>query len=135
MLAVTAACSSTPAKESPDHDTATPIQHLVVIFQENVSFDHYFGTYPRAANVDGQPFTASANTPAVDGLTPDLLTHNPNRFQPVRLGGTSQQVTCDQDHDYTPEQLAFNGGAMNRFVEHTEIATCKPPIFSAPITR
>ncbi len=25
---------------------ATPIQHLVVIFQENVSFDHYFGTYP-----------------------------------------------------------------------------------------
>ena len=26
--------------------TATPIKHLVVIFQENVSFDHYFGTYP-----------------------------------------------------------------------------------------
>ena len=28
--------------------TATPIKHLVVIFQENVSFDHYFGTYPNA---------------------------------------------------------------------------------------
>ena len=28
----------------------TPIKHLVVIFQENVSFDHYFGTYPHAAN-------------------------------------------------------------------------------------
>ena len=26
--------------------TATPIRHLVVVFQENVSFDHYFGTYP-----------------------------------------------------------------------------------------
>jgi len=26
--------------------TTTPIQHLVVIFQENVSFDHYFATYP-----------------------------------------------------------------------------------------
>ncbi len=24
--------------------TATPIQHIVVIFQENISFDHYFGT-------------------------------------------------------------------------------------------
>jgi phospholipase C len=24
--------------------TATPIKHLVVIFQENVSFDHYFAT-------------------------------------------------------------------------------------------
>ncbi len=28
--------------------TATPIKHLVVIFDENVSFDHYFGTYPFA---------------------------------------------------------------------------------------
>ena len=28
----------------------TPIQHVVVIFQENVSFDHYFGTYPAAMN-------------------------------------------------------------------------------------
>ena len=28
--------------------TTTPIQHLVVIFQENISFDHYFGTYPNA---------------------------------------------------------------------------------------
>src|SRR3954451_20479301 len=33
---------------------ATPIQHLVVIFQENVSFDHYFGTYPKAANRPGE---------------------------------------------------------------------------------
>jgi phospholipase C len=33
--------------------TATPIQHLVIIFQENVSFDHYFGTYPNATNPAG----------------------------------------------------------------------------------
>ena len=35
--------------------TATPIKHLVVIFQENVSFDHYFGTYPEALNAPGEP--------------------------------------------------------------------------------
>ena len=35
--------------------TATPIKHLVVIFQENVSFDHYFATYPVAANPSGEP--------------------------------------------------------------------------------
>ena len=29
---------------------ATPIEHLVVIFNENISFDHYFGTYPNATN-------------------------------------------------------------------------------------
>ena len=28
--------------------TTTPIKHVVVIFQENISFDHYFGTYPNA---------------------------------------------------------------------------------------
>ena len=28
--------------------TKTPIKHLVVIFQENVSFDHYFGTYTKS---------------------------------------------------------------------------------------
>ena len=28
--------------------TTTPIKHLVVIFGENISFDHYFGTYPNA---------------------------------------------------------------------------------------
>src|ERR1700689_5307890 len=57
----------------------TPIQHVVVIFGENISFDHYFGTYPVAQNPPGQPrFTALANTPAVNGLTPALLTNNPN---------------------------------------------------------
>src|SRR5438309_1757457 len=30
--------------------TATPIKHLVVIFQENISYDHYFGIYPNATN-------------------------------------------------------------------------------------
>ena len=39
--------------------TATPIRHLVVIFDENISFDHYFATYPNAVNPLGEPsFTA-----------------------------------------------------------------------------
>jgi phospholipase C len=61
--------------------TATPIQHLVVIFQENVSFDHYFGTYPVAANPPGEPqFIARPETPSVNGLSGSLLTNNPNLF-------------------------------------------------------
>ncbi len=46
----------------PDQNgrTATPIKHVVVIFQENVSFDHYFGTYPDAANTDGQTVHGAA---------------------------------------------------------------------------
>ena len=68
--------------------TATPIQHLVVIFQENVSFDHYFGTYPNALNPKGEPkFRAAATTPTVNGLNNALLGNNPNliiqRMAPV----------------------------------------------------
>jgi len=45
--------------------TSTPIKHVVVIFQENVSFDHYFATYPLAQNPAGDPqFHASRSTPS-----------------------------------------------------------------------
>jgi len=98
--------------------TSTPIKHLVVIFQENVSFDHYFGTYPHAANTDGQPFYASPSTPSVNGLSGALLTANPNLSNPQRLS-YSQAATCDQDHDYTDEQSAFDHGLMDMFVQKT----------------
>jgi phospholipase C len=119
--------------------TRTPIKHIVVIFQENVSFDHYFGTYPNAANTDGQFFRAARNTPAVDGLLPatsrtlppnlrhstNLLATNPNSSAPQRLDSTATgksgnaggQLTCDQDHDYSDEQQAFDGGKMDHFVQ------------------
>jgi phospholipase C len=109
--------------------TATPIKHLVVIFQENISFDHYFGTYPYAPNTDGNPFHAKPGTPTVNGLyttiTPSgpvgpLLTNNPNTYNPARLT-PSQALTCDQDHDYTPEQKAVDNGKMDKFVQNTEI--------------
>ena len=41
--------------QTADAPTTTPIKHLVVIFQENVSFDHYFATYPTATNPASEP--------------------------------------------------------------------------------
>ncbi|HEY4011580.1 MAG TPA: alkaline phosphatase family protein [Acidobacteriaceae bacterium] len=116
-------------------DTATPIKHLVVIFQENVSFDHYFGTYPNALNVKGEPkFVAAAGTPSVNGFTDGLLYANPNFLNktlngagasnPFRLD-RSEAATADQDHDYTPEQQAFDGGLMDGFPKYT--GTPGPP--------
>ena len=98
--------------------TTTPIKHLVVIYQENVSFDHYFATYPVAANTAGEPtFSAASNTPSINGLTGPLLgANNPNSVAPFRLG-RDQAQTCDQDHTYTDEQKAFDSGLMDKFVE------------------
>jgi hypothetical protein len=41
-------------------------------------------------------------------------------------------LTCDQDHDYRPEQQAFNHGLMNRFLQHTQVVDCSPPEVSRP---
>src|SRR3954447_4466720 len=65
---------------------ATPIEHVVVIFGENESFDHYFGRYPIAANPPGQPpFTPNGAEPPIDGLTVALRTANPNARNPQRI--------------------------------------------------
>jgi phospholipase C len=114
----------------PGDNTATPIKHVVVIFQENVSTDHYFATYPVATNPPNEPqFNAAPDTPTANGLSGPLLTSNPNELvtgnpadNPVRLDRT-EPVTCDNDHDYTAEQAAMNGGLMNMFVEQTTCGT------------
>ena len=113
-LVALAACGEARAQAA-----ATPIKHLIVVFQENISFDHYFGTYPTAKNVAGEtPFQAAPGTPSVNGLTSALLEHNPNKANPYRLS-PAQAVTCDMDHDYEAEQKAFDGGLMDKFVEYT----------------
>jgi phospholipase C len=125
--------------------TRTPIKHLVVIFQENVSFDHYFGTYPKALNLAGEtPFAASKHTPkSINTLvTPldttnhfkplvgvDLINNNPNA-NPAAPGNSkvngpgatnpfrlapSQALTTDQGHNESPEESAYDNGKMDGF--------------------
>ncbi len=134
-LAITALCGGTAGA------TATPIQNIVVIFQENVSFDHYFGTYPNATNPSGEPaFTAAPGTPTVNGLSQILLTNNPNKFNvangagasnPFRLDRT-EAATSDQNHAYEAEQLAFDSGLMDAFPDATGTAG-PPPGTSFPV--
>ena len=121
-----APASAFPGHGYPDHSnqTQTPIKHLVVIFDENISFDHYFGTYPKAANTDGTTFTAAANTPKANTLvTSGTLTSNPNLYPPSRLT-PAQALTCDQNHSYAAEQAAVDNGKMDMFVQKTETDTC-----------
>jgi phospholipase C len=132
--------------------TATPIKHLVVIFQENVSYDHYFGTYPHALNLPGETqFHASALTPKNNNLlTPldpnsnfapipglDLINNNPNgptgsgaaqngagASNPFRLS-PAQALTSDQGHNESPEESAYDNGKMDLFPKF--VGTAGPP--------
>jgi phospholipase C len=119
--------------------TKTPIKHLVVVFNENRSFDHYFGTYPNALNVEGEPrFEPAKNTPTqINNLlsSPTLLDNNPNAnpnvvpsngaivteptnganaTNPFRIDRT-QADTAGQNHSYTPEQSAYDNGKNDLF--------------------
>ena len=113
--------------------TATPIKHLVIIFDENVAFDHYFATYPAATNPGGEPaFTAAPGTKTPNNLvSANLLTNNPNftntanganAAEPFRLD-RSQAATADQNHSYTPEQEAYDNGKADLFPKYTGAGT------------
>jgi phospholipase C len=127
MSGCNSALTAIPGPPTPPAATPTTasaaIKHVVVIFDENISFDHYFGTYPNAANTDGISFTAATGTTIPDNYisTPSLLTANPNLnsqnptpANPFRLSA-DQAGTGDQDHSYTPEQKAFDAGKVDLF--------------------
>jgi phospholipase C len=102
-------------------ETTTPIKHVIVIFDENISFDHYFATYPFATNPPGEPpFEADPKTPRVNNLlSAGLLDENPNSTQPFRMDTGVASVTCDMNHSYTPEQMADDHGLMDAFPANT----------------
>jgi len=129
------------AADRDDFPTRTPIKHVVIIFQENASFDHYFATYPDAKNSDGTPFTAHEDTPTVNGLTdgnsrfPERVNVGLHDFNPnVQVGPPSgldpngdanpfrmrhdQIVTCSNNHDYKGEQMATDSGFMDKFPQN-----------------
>lgn len=114
----------------PPAQTTTLIQHIVVIFDENNSFDHYFGTYPNATNPPGEPvFLPAPNTPSVNGLNGPLLTNNLNSTKPFRLD-RSQASTCDNDNAYNAEQSAYDHGLADKFPEFTSAtgSGCTPAL-------
>jgi phospholipase C len=161
-LALTLAGAGAVADDQHGHDsdsfrrvrTATPIKHLVVIFQENVSLDHYFGTYPNALNLAGEtPFKAKPHTPKVNNLVNpldvnhdfkplagvDLINNNPNNnaaaptngkvngagaSNPFRLS-PAQALTADQGHNESPEESAYDNGKMDGFPAW--VGTAGPP--------
>ena len=82
--------------------TTTPIKHLVVVMQENHTFDNYFGTYPGANG-----FPANTSVP-VDPANP-----NAGVVTPWHLGNSS---ITDLSHNLSTFTEQYNNGLMNGFV-------------------
>jgi len=84
-------------------ETSTPIEHLVVVMQQNHTFDNYFGTYPEANGIPANTCLAVSLSNGPD--TPCI--------SPFNIG--SYPVT-DLSHSASTFQAQYQNGKMNGFV-------------------
>jgi len=101
LLAAPLAASAT--QPLPQTSPNTPIRHLIVLMQENHTFDNYFGTYPGA---DGIPPGTCMPVDPHDPLNPECI-------EPFPIGDLPIQ---DLDHSRRTFKLQYNDGAMDGFV-------------------
>ena len=86
----------------------TPIEHVVVLMQENHTFDNYFGTYPGA-----EGFPEGTCVP-VNPFDPDNL----ECIEPFPIGNLPIE---DLDHSRSTYRLQYNEGRMNGFIHALNI--------------
>ena len=86
-----------------NNPATSPIKHIVVIMQENRSFDNYFGTYPGA---NGIPKNVCMP------LDPD----HPNNSPCVKPFLSTNPVSEDMPHGYQPSTVAYDNGKMDGFM-------------------
>ena len=103
--------------EAPPGGSLRDIEHIVILMQENRSFDHYFGTMP---GVRGFADPAAIRLP---GGAPVFRQPFPGHAQgylaPFHLDTrtTSAQATPGTDHSWPTQHLAWNNGTMDRWVQ------------------
>jgi phospholipase C len=85
------------------------IKHVIVIMQENRSFDNYFGTYPGAK-----------------GIPPHVCLHDPRNGGCRRPWVDHHDSNGNNPHAEAPFQADVNGGKMNGFVALADRMLCKP---------
>ncbi len=90
------------AHAAEGNEPKTPIEHFVFLFQENHTFDNYFGT---REGVDGIP--EGTCMPRVAGTTRPCV-------RPFHIG---QRGVTDLAHTKAAFEQQLNGGAMDGFVE------------------
>src|SRR2546430_4674143 len=137
LLAVIPAPAGLGMQAEPGADALDKINHIVVIYQENHSFDNYLGTFPGADGIanagaagiqvdkSGKPY-ASLPAPlanAVGGV------RSPHAHFPAELPNgpflmndyiVPDDETANEIHAYYRQQYQIDGGKMDRFVAWTD---------------
>ena len=112
LAALAASVTSASAASSGIHK----IRHVVVIMQENRSFDSYFGTYPKADGIPGL-----AGHPGKLPCIPDPLRH-----RCVKPYHDSHDVNNGGPHEQNAYNTDYNTGKMDGFIKARQ--TCQNAI-------
>ncbi len=93
------------------------IKHIIVIMQENRSFDQYFGTYPGA---DGIP---------MQNGVPTVCVNDPQTNQCVKPYHNANDINAGGPHAATAATADINSGQMDGFIAQFREAAkaCKNP--------
>ena len=103
--------------EAPPGGSLRDIEHIVILMQENRSFDHYFGTMP---GVRGFADPAAIRLPGgVPVFRQPFPGHAQGYLAPFHLDTrtTSAQATPGTDHSWPTQHLAWNNGKMDQWVQ------------------
>ena len=90
----------------------TDIEHVVILIQENRSFDHYFGSYRGVRGYSDQSTALHQPDPANTTNAPVGV------LLPFHLDTSTTNAACTHDisHDWVPQHQSWNKGAMDGFV-------------------
>jgi phospholipase C len=90
----------------------TDVEHVVILIQENRSFDHYFGSYRGVRGFSDQSMAFRQPDPANTTISPV------GTLLPFHLDTSTTNAACTHDitHDWVPQHQSWDNGAMDGFV-------------------
>ena len=90
----------------------TDIEHVVILIQENRSFDHYFGSYRGVRGFSDASMAFQQPNPSNTASAPI------GTLLPFHLDTTTTNAACTHDisHEWVPQHQSWNNGAMDGFV-------------------
>jgi phospholipase C len=104
--------ASSPTPSPSSCSKVSDIEHVVILIQENRSFDHYFGSYRGVRGFSDQSMAFQQPDPGNTASPPV------GKLLPFHLDTTTTNAACTQDitHDWVPQHQSWDNGAMDGFV-------------------
>jgi phospholipase C len=107
--------SGRPVRQASGRPATSPISHVIVIVQENRSFENFFAGYPGA----NAPLTGCASPPPPGGTKFETVSSNcPSGDALVSLHQMTFENNPDLKHDWKSSLVDWNNGKMDGFTAY-----------------